>query len=51
MVELVLQKDISSPENAATIFKFEFKSQDSFILTYIQNNNVVTKFTWNREQR
>ena len=51
MVEGVLQKDISNPENASTKFKFEFKSQDSFILTVIQNSNIVAELTWNRQKK
>jgi hypothetical protein len=47
-VEGVLQKDIANPENAVTKFKFEFKSQDSFILKFIQNNNIVAELSWNR---
>lgn len=51
IVEGVLQKDISNPENASTKFKFEFKSQDVFILTVSQNSNVVATLTWNRENK
>jgi hypothetical protein len=51
IVEGVLQKDISNPENASTKFKFEFKSPDSFILTIIQNNNIAAELTWNREKK
>jgi hypothetical protein len=49
IVEGVLQKDISNPENAATKFKFEFKSPDSFILSVTQNNNKVAELLWNRD--
>lgn len=49
-VEGVLQKDISSPETAATKFKFDFKSPDTFVLKILQNNNVAAELTWNREK-
>ena len=51
IVEGVLQKDISNPENASTKFKFEFKSQDAFILTVTQNGNIVAELTWIRENK
>jgi len=51
IVEGVLQKDISNPENASTKFKFEFKSQDTFILTVSQNSNIVAELTWNRQKK
>jgi len=51
IVEGVLQKDISNPENASTKFKFEFKSQDAFILTVTQNGNIVVELTWIRENK
>ena len=51
IVEGVLQKDISNPENASTKFKFEFKSQDAFILTVSQNSNIVAELTWNRQKK
>jgi len=49
IVEAVLQKDISNPENAST--KFEFKSQDAFILPVSQNSNIVAELTWNRQKK
>jgi hypothetical protein len=51
IVEGVLQKDIYNPENASTKFKFEFKSQDAFILTVTQNGNIVGELTWIRENK
>ena len=51
IVEGVLQKDIANPESASTKFKFEFKSQDAFILTVSQNNNIVAELTWNRQKK
>jgi len=51
IVEGVLQKDFSNPENASTKFKFEFKSQDTFILTVSQNSNIVAELTWNRQKK
>ena len=51
IVEGVLQKDISNPENASTKFKFEFKTQDAFILTVTQNGNIVAELTWMRENK
>ena len=51
IVEGVLQQDISDPENASIKFKFEFKSQDAFILTVSQNSNVVAALTWNRQKK
>ena len=50
-VEGVLQKDIANPESASTKFKFEFKSQDVFILTVSQNGNIVAELTWNRQKK
>jgi hypothetical protein len=50
IVEGVLQKDISNPENASTKFRFEFKSADTFILKVLQNSNVAAELTWNRER-
>jgi hypothetical protein len=51
IVEGVLQKDISNPENASTKFKFDFKSQDAFTLTVSQNSNIVAELTWKRENK
>lgn len=51
IVEGVLHKDISNPENASTKFKFEFKSQDAFILTVSQNSNIVAELAWNRQKK
>jgi hypothetical protein len=48
IVEGVLQKDISNPGNASTKFKFEFKSQDSFILTVSRDSNIVAELSFNR---
>jgi len=50
-VEGVLQKDISNPENAATKFRFDFKSPDTFVLKVLQNNNVAAELTWNRQKK
>jgi hypothetical protein len=44
----VLQEDIGNPETAATKFKFEFRSHDSFLLRLIQNNNIAAELTWYR---
>jgi hypothetical protein len=49
-VDGVLQKDITSPENAVIKFKFEFKSLDLIIFKYLKNNNVLTELTFNREK-
>ncbi len=51
IVEGVLQQDISDPENASIKFKFEFKSQDAFILTVSQNSNAVAALTWNWQKK
>jgi hypothetical protein len=50
VVDGVLQKDISSPENAVIKFYFEFKSSDLIIFKYLKNNNVLTELTFNREK-
>lgn len=49
IVDGVLQKDISSPENAVIKFKFEFKSPDLIIFKYLKNNIVTTELTFIRE--
>ena len=51
IVEGVLQKDISNPENASTKSKFEFKSQEAFTLSVSQNSNIVAELTWNRQKK
>lgn len=46
--EGVMFQDIGNPPNATFIMKIEFKSPDLFVMTTIQNNNVVSAYTYTR---
>jgi hypothetical protein len=49
--EVILFQDISNPEKAALKWKYEFKSPDLAIATYIENNKVVSVDTYNRVKK
>lgn len=46
--EGVLFQNTSKPENASLRWKIEFKSPDLFVMTTMQNNNVVSAYTSTR---
>ena len=47
-LEEILLKDISNPEKAALIIKYEFKSPDLFTETDIMNNKIIGTYTFHR---
>ena len=51
VIEGVMQKDISNPENADIKYKIEIKSPDTFLMITTENNNPPSIITWNREKK
>jgi hypothetical protein len=51
IIEGVMQKDISNPENATIKYKIEIKSPDTFLMITTENNNPPSIITWNREKK
>jgi len=51
VIEGVMQKDISNPENADLKYKIEIKSPDTFLMITKENNTTPSIITWNREKK
>jgi hypothetical protein len=51
VIEGVMQKDISNPENADIKYKIEIKSPDTLLMITKENNTTPSIITWNREKK
>jgi hypothetical protein len=51
VIEGVMQKDISNPENADIKYKIEIQSPDTFLMITKVNNTTPSIITWNREKK